>query len=142
MRIVDLIFYAFSKARFPEKKGSIFDAVIFGFCFPVALTVATVIRFACKLCLEKINKEIFAISVVLISFLILIIIYLYFKRSGKGEQIINYYEQTKYNKWYYPFTINVIFILLFIVLFLFANQLADKYLYSYLMLWKKIVLWK
>ena len=73
MRITDLIFYAFSKARFPEKKGSIFDAVIFGFCFPVALTVATVIRFACKLCLEKINKEIFAISVVLISFLILII---------------------------------------------------------------------
>lgn len=62
-----------------------------------------------------------------------IIIYLYFKRSGKGEQIINYYEQTKYNKWYYTFTINVIFILLFIVLFLFANQLADKYLYSYLM---------
>ena len=53
MRIVDLIFYAFSKARFPEKKGSIFDAVIYGFCFPVALTVATVIRFACKLCLEK-----------------------------------------------------------------------------------------
>lgn len=134
MRIVDLIFYAFSKARFPEKKGSIFDAVIYGFCFPVALTVATVIRFACKLCLEKINKEIFAISVVLISFLILIIIYLYFKRSGKGERIINYYAQTKYNKWYYTFTINVIFILLFIVLFLFANQLADKYLYSYLML--------
>lgn len=110
MRITDLIFYAFSKARFPEKKGSIFDAVIYGFFFPVGLTVATVIRFACKLCLEKINKEIFAISVVLISFLILIIIYLYFKRSGKGEQIINYYEQTKYNKWYYTFTINVIFI--------------------------------
>ena len=42
MRIVDLIFYAFSKARFPEKKGSIFDAVIYGFCFPVALTVATI----------------------------------------------------------------------------------------------------
>lgn len=102
MRIMDLIFYAFSKARFPEKKGSIFDAVIYGFCFPVALTVATVIRFACKLCLEKINKEIFAISVVLISFLILIIIYLYFKRSGKGERIINYYEQTKYNKLCYP----------------------------------------
>lgn len=128
MRITDLIFYAFSKARFPENKGSISDAVIYGFCYPVALTVATVIRFACKLCWGKINKEIFAISVMLISVLILIIVYLYFKRSGKGNQIIDYYEQTKYNKWYYTFTINVIFILLFLVLFLFVNQLADKFL--------------
>ena len=129
-RMFELFFYACSKGRFPDDRGSVFSAVFFGFWFPLIIAFG----YGFGIINELFHIEASPIVVLLIVLIIQTFLFFYYKNTGKGEKIISYYEQTKYNKWYYTFTINVIFILLFAVLFLFVNELADKYLYSYLML--------
>lgn len=122
MKVTDLIFFVFSK-RYSEEKGSIFNAVSFGFSIPVIFATSLATHFVCGI-LNKEEKNV-PFILVFISVLILALIFFYYKRGGKGTRIIDHYEKTKYNNWYYLFIIRMALILLFAVLFLFIDQLAD-----------------
>ena len=131
MKVTDLIFFVFSK-RYSDEKGSIFNAVSFGFSIPVIFATYLATHFVCGILNTEEKNVPFILELELfISVLILALIFFYYKRGGKGTRIIDHYEKTKYN---YLFIIRMALILLFAVLFLFIDQLADKYLYSYLML--------
>ena len=134
MKVTDLIFFVFSK-RYSDEKWSIFNAVSFGFSIPVIFATSLATHFVCRIFNKEEKNVPFILELELfISVLILALIFFYYKRGGKGTRIIDHYEKTKYNNWYYLFFIRIALILLFAVLFLFVNELADKYLYSYLML--------
>ena len=138
MKVTDLIFFVFSK-RYSDEKGSIFDAVAFGFSIPVIFATYLATHFVCGILNTEEKNVPFILELELfISVLILALIFFYYKRGGKGTRIIDHYEKTKYNNWYYLFIIRMALILLFAVLFLFVNELADNFLYSYLMLWKRL----
>lgn len=68
-----------------------------GLIFPVMLAVCL---------LYHIAHEMFGITtqpivVVMAVFLILILIYFYYKHNNRGEKIIDHFENTKYDRWYY-----------------------------------------
>ena len=134
MKVTDLIFFVFSK-RYSDEKGGIFNAVSFGFSIPVIFATYLATHFVCRIFNKEEKNVPFILELELfISVLILALIFFYYKRGGKGTRIIDHYEKTKYNNWYYLFFIRIALILLFAVLFLFVNELADNFLYSYLML--------
>ena len=125
MKVTDLIFFVFSK-RYSDEKGSIFDAVAFGFSIPMIFATYLATHFVCGILNTEEKNVPFILELELfISVLILALIFFYYKRGGKGTRIIDHYEKTKYNNWYYLFIIRMALILLFAVLFLFIDQLAD-----------------
>lgn len=96
-KITDLFFYACSKGRFPDNRGSVFVAVFLGLIFPVMLAVCFLYHIAHGLFCITIQP----IVVVMAVFLILILIYFYYKHNNRGEKIIDHFENTKYDRWYY-----------------------------------------
>lgn len=52
MKVTDLIFFVFSK-RYSDEKGSIFNAVSFGFSIPVIFATSLATHFVCRI----FNKE-------------------------------------------------------------------------------------
>ena len=46
MKVTDLIFFVFSN-RYSDEKGSIFNAVAFGFCIPVIFATYLATHFVC-----------------------------------------------------------------------------------------------
>lgn len=126
MKVTDLIFFVFSK-RYSSERGSVFNAVAFGFSIPVTFAISLASHIACHI-FNKEEKNVPFILVIFIIALILALIFFYYKRDGKGARIIEHYEKTKYNNWYYLFIIRIVLILLFAVLFLFIDQLTDWFL--------------
>lgn len=130
MKVTDLIFFVLSK-RYSSEKGSIFNAVAFGFSIPVTFAIFLAFHFVCSI-LNKDEKNVPFLFEIFIIVLILALIFFYYKRSGKGTRIIDNYEKTKYNNWHYLFTIRLMLIFLFAVFFIFADQLVDWLLDSYI----------
>ena len=100
MKVTDLIFFVFSK-RYSDEKGSIFNAVAFGFSIPVIFATYLATHFVCGILNTEEKNVPFILELELfISVLILALIFFYYKRGGKGTRIIDHYEKTKYNNWY------------------------------------------
>ena len=81
---------------FVNEKGDIFYGVM-GYSFPVTFVIFL---------LNQLVKRAISISLpfVLLLFLIraiLVFIYLLYRRNHYGDRIIDTFEQTKFNKWYY-----------------------------------------
>lgn len=95
-RMFELFFYACSKWRFPDDRGSVYSAVFFGFWFPLIIAFG----YGFGIINELFHIEASPIVVLLIVLLFQTFLFFYYKNTGKGEKIISYYEQTKYNKWY------------------------------------------
>lgn len=96
MRFLDFFFAINCKSRWPNEKGDIFYGVM-GYSFPVTFVIFL---------LNQLVKRAISISLpfVLLLFLIiaiLVFIYLLYRRNHYGDRIINTFEQTKFNKWYY-----------------------------------------
>ena len=96
MRFLDFFFAINSKSRWPNEKGDIFYGVM-GYSFPVTFVIFL---------LNQLVKRAISISlpfVLLLSLIIaiLVFIYLLYRRNHYGDRIINAFEQTKFNKWYY-----------------------------------------
>ena len=95
-RMFELFFYACSKWRFPDDRGSVSNAVFFGFWFPLIIAFG----YGFGIINELFHIKASPIVVLLIVLLFQTLLFFYYKNTGKGEKIISYYEQTKYNKWY------------------------------------------
>ena len=91
MKVTDLIFFVFSK-RYSDEKGSIFNAVAFGFSIPVIFATYLATHFVCGI-LNKEEKNVpFILELELfISVLILVLIFFYYKRGGKATAIEQYF---------------------------------------------------
>ena len=92
-RMFELFFYACSKWRFPDDRGSVSNAVFFGFWFPLIIAFG----YGFGIINELFHIEASPIVVLLIVLLFQTFLFFYYKNTGKGEKIISYYEQTKYN---------------------------------------------
>ena len=124
-RMFELFFYACSKGRFPDDRGSVSNAVFFGFWFPLIIAFGYGFGIINELFHIKASPIVFLLIVLLFQTLL----FFYYKNTGKGEKIISYYEQTKYNKWYRLLLGQIILVTLIIITFNVIEKVLEKCLY-------------
>ena len=96
---------------------------VLGYAFPLFLFIPYL-----ALVIEKIIKKPISPLLIWISLIAAILgVYLFYKHKNRGEKIIDFYEQTKYNKWYYVVFLGIgmqVFVLALIhMLFSFINSI-------------------
>ena len=96
MSIINLYFYIWSKGNFVSCRGWILSGV-FGFFLPLLFTLSLINLFLKKYHIPILDNTIAFWSILSI---LLISIYFYYRHNGRGEKVIDYYEKSKYNKWY------------------------------------------
>ena len=90
-RMFELFFYACSKGRFPDDRGSVSNAVFFGFWFTLIIAFGYGFGIINELFHIKASPIVFLLIVLLFQTLL----FFYYKNTGKGEKIISYYEHNK-----------------------------------------------
>lgn len=48
-----------------------------------------------------------------------------FKHNGRGEKVIDYYEKSKYNKWYNLLLLHIAFVVSYVSIFLLIIELLE-----------------
>lgn len=51
--------------------------------------------------------------------------HLCFKHNGRGEKVIDYYEKSKYNKWYNLLLLHIAFAVSYVSIFLLIIELLE-----------------
>ena len=57
--------------------------------------------------------------------ILLISIYFYYRHNGRGEKVIDYYEKSKYNKWYNLLLLHIAFVVSYVSIFLLIIELLE-----------------
>ena len=122
MCFFNLFFYLNSKIRWADDRGALSIGVL-GYAFPLFLFIPYL-----ALVIEKIIKKTISPLLIWISLIAAILgVYLFYKHKNRGEKIIDFYEHTKYNKWYYVVFLGIgmqVFVLALIhMLFSFINSI-------------------
>ena len=96
---------------------------VLGYAFPLFLFIPYL-----ALVIEKIIKKPISPLLIWISLIAAILgVYLFYKHKNRGKKIIDFYEYTKYNKWYYVVFLGIgmqVFVLALIhMLFSFINSI-------------------
>ena len=121
MRILDLYFYIWSKGNFVSCRGWILSGV-FGFFLPLLFTLSLINLFLKKYHIPILDNTIAFWSILSI---LLISIYFYYRHNGRGEKVIDYYEKSKYNKWYNLLLLHIAFAVSYVSIFLLIIELLE-----------------
>lgn len=121
MSIFDLYFYVWSKGNFVSCRGWILSGV-FGFFLPLLFTLSLINLFLKKYHIPILDNTIAFWSILSI---LLISIYFYYRHNGRGEKVIDYYEKSKYNKWYNLLLLHIAFAVSYVSIFLLIIELLE-----------------
>lgn len=121
MSIFDLYFYIWSKGNFVSCRGWILSGV-FGFFLPLLFTLSLINLFLKKYHIPILDNTIVFWSILSI---LLISIYFYYRHNGRGEKVIDYYEKSKYNKWYNLLLLHIAFVVSYVSIFLLIIELLE-----------------
>ena len=58
--------------------------------------------------------------------LVLILIYFYYKHNGRGEKIMDYYDKTKINKWYYILLLHIVYFVAYLSISILIYYALEK----------------
>ena len=79
--------------------------------------------------IEKIFRiDILDFILLFVSILLTFPIYFYYKKNGRGQSIIDYYDHHKINKWYYVVLLSILYYLFFGGIFFGTWYISDYYL--------------
>ncbi|MGM9840126.1 MAG: hypothetical protein ACI307_08680 [Sodaliphilus sp.] len=127
-KVFDFIFFIFSKEKFENLRGDVFSAVCTGYSFPMMFVNMILHDIANKIgLLECVDDKMKPPLFMLTWAIMLILIYLFYKRGGKGEQIINHYENEKYkkyHKWYYFVGVRMALVVVCLFLSIFVHLIV------------------
>lgn len=121
MSIFDLYFYVWSKGNFVSGRGWILSGV-FGFFLPLLFTLSLINLFLKKYHIPILDNTLAFWSILSI---LLISIYFYYRHNGRGEKVIDYYEKSKYNKWYNLLLLHIAFVVSYVSIFLLIIELLE-----------------
>ena len=80
-----------------------------GFAIPIYILMIAVAH-----PIEKIFRiDILDFILLFVSILLTFPIYFYYKKNGRGQSIIDYYDHHKINKWYYVVLLSILYYLFF-----------------------------
>lgn len=57
---------------------------------------------------------------------ILILIYFYYKYNNRGEKIMDYYDKTKINKWYYILLLHIVYFVAYLSISILIYYALEK----------------
>lgn len=123
MSILDLYFYVWSKSRYVNDRGCVSDGII-GFAFPAIFALYAINKVFITLFYYQIYHSFFTYVIILC--IILILIYAYYRHNGRGEKVIDYYEKSKYNKWYNLLPLHIAFVVSYVSIFLLIIELLEQ----------------
>ena len=58
--------------------------------------------------------------------LVLILIYFYYKHNNRGEKIMDYYDKTKLNKWYYILLLHIVYFVAYLSISILIYYALEK----------------
>lgn len=122
MSILDLYFYVWSKSRYANDRGCVSDGII-GFAFPAIFALYAINKVFITLFYYQMYHSFFTYVIILC--IILILIYAYYRHNGRGEKVIDYYEKSKYNKWYNLLLLHIAFAVSYVSIFLLIIKLLE-----------------
>lgn len=128
MCIFDLYFYIWTKDNVaPEDRGIFFGGVI-GYGFPLMFALILISK-----AYEVFFPRLFITygypptHVMLLGMaLVLILIYFYYKHNGRGEKIMDYYDKTKINKWYYILLLHIVYFVAYLSISILIYYALEK----------------
>lgn len=95
---------------------------VFGFFLPLLFTLSLINLFLKKYHIPILDNTIAFWSILSI---LLISIYFYYRHNGRGEKVIDYYEKSKYNKWYNLLLLHIAFVVSYVSIFLLIIELLE-----------------
>lgn len=95
-----------------------------GFAIPIYILMIAVAH-----PIEKIFRiDIPYFILLFVSILLTFPIYFYYKKNGRGQSIIDYYDHHKINKWYYVVLLSILYYLFFGGIFFGTWYISDHFL--------------
>lgn len=128
MCIFDLYFYIWTKDNVaPEERGIFFGGVI-GYSFPLMFALILMSE-----AYEVFFPQLFLTYgypslplILLVWVVILIFIYFYYKHNNRGEKIMDYYDKTKLNKWYYILLLHIVYLVAYLSISILIYYALEK----------------